>query len=139
MSRPTDQHKPLKLTTPGAASAEMGKRVPGVTAISRRLESCDQCADSESLRTIAEALESRGLACRMVTYKGTGPEERDIAEIVITNPAAKQRGEMRVGDDGSVSWECFGNLDEAGKLKILDDVTNCLRATGARSSLRRQS
>lgn len=49
-----------------------------------------------------------------------------------TNPAARERGEVRVGDDGSVTWEYFGKLDEAGVSKILDEITNALRATGVR-------
>ena len=94
---------------------------------------CLPCAASASLRALAENLRARGLECHLVTYKGP-PDDGDTEEIVVTNPLAKERGEIRVGDDGMVSWERFGSLDEAGTAKVLDDVTNCLRGTGVRSS-----
>lgn len=92
-----------------------------------------QCADSELFRALARKLESRGLDCRIVAYEGADADDRDIEVIVVTNPVSKDRGEVRIGDDGSVSWEYSSNLDETGATKILDDVTNCLRATGVRS------
>jgi hypothetical protein len=59
-------------------------------------------------------------------------DHEHVEQIVITNPAAMERGEVRVGDDGSVTWEYFGKLDETGVSNILDEVTNALRATGVR-------
>lgn len=78
---------------------------------------------------LAGRLEARGLEPRLVTYPSEG--ER-VEQIVIVNPAAPERGEVRVGDDGSVVWEYFGSLDKPGVAKILDEVTNALRATGVR-------
>jgi hypothetical protein len=85
---------------------------------------------------LADRLEARGLEPRLVTYPGEGEQ---VEEIVIVNPAAPERGEVRVGDDGSVVWEYFGSLDEAGIAKILDEVTNALRATGVRLARDRRS
>jgi hypothetical protein len=67
-----------------------------------------------------------------VTYPAVGPAAGHVVEIVVTNPAARQRGEVRIGDDGGVTWEYFGEMDDAGLSKILDDVINALRATGIR-------
>lgn len=94
---------------------------------------CTRCAGSRLLRVLAKKLEGRGLASRLVDY----PEEmhdggEHVEEVVVVNPAARERGEVRVGDDGSVTWEYFGKLDEAGVEKILDEATNALRATGLR-------
>jgi hypothetical protein len=74
-----------------------------------------------------------------VAYPGDPGDDEHVEEIVITNPAARERGEVRVGDDGSVTWEYFGRLDEAGVASILDDVTNALRATGMRLARDRRS
>jgi hypothetical protein len=83
-------------------------------------------------RMLVSRLEDCGLDSRLVGYRGeTGDDER-VEEIVIVNPAARERGEVRVGDDGSVTWEYFGSLDEAGVTKIVDAVTSALQATGVR-------
>jgi len=90
---------------------------------------CAQCMSSEPLRILARKLESRGLDARVVIYPGGEPDEH-VEEIVITNPASRERGEIRVGDDGSFTWEYFGKLDDAGISKFLDEVTNALRSPG---------
>jgi hypothetical protein len=81
---------------------------------------------------LAKKLESRGLDYRLVTYPDGEREDTHIEEIVVTNPAARERGEIRVCDDGGVTWEYFGTIDEAGVSEIVDDATNALRATGVR-------
>jgi hypothetical protein len=85
---------------------------------------------------LVSRLEGRGLDPRLVTYPG---DDERVEQIVIVNPAARERGEVRVGDDGSVTWEYFGSLDEAGVSKILDEVTNALRAMGVRLTRDRRS
>jgi hypothetical protein len=90
------------------------------------------CLNGELARTLVSRLEGRGLDPRLVSYPADGGDDERVEEIVIVNPAARERGEVRVGDDGSVVWEYFGSLDEAGVSKILDEVTNALRATGVR-------
>jgi hypothetical protein len=89
------------------------------------------CMNGELARLIVSTLESRGLDSRLVTYLSDADDEH-VEEIVIVNPAARERGEVRVGDDGSVTWEYFGRLDEAGVRSIVDEVTSALRAPGVR-------
>jgi hypothetical protein len=84
------------------------------------------------IRELAERLKGRGLNSRLVTYPGDAHGDEHVEEIVVINPVARERGEVRVGDDGSVTWEYFGKLDNAGVGKILDEITNALRATGLR-------
>jgi hypothetical protein len=88
---------------------------------------------------LVSSLEGRGLDPRLVTYPGDASDDERVEEIVIVNPAARERGEVRVGDDGSVTWEYFGSLDEAGVSSILDEVTNALQATGVRLTRERRS
>jgi len=90
------------------------------------------CMNGELARMLVQKLESRGLDSRLVTYPGDAHDDEHVEEIVVTNPAARERGVVRVGNDGSVTWEYFGKLDEAGVGKILDEITNALRATGVR-------
>ena len=52
----------------------------------------------------------------------------EVEEIVVTNPG--ERGEVRIGDDGHVTWEYDGRIDQAGMSKILVDATNALRSSG---------
>ncbi len=66
----------------------------------------------------------------MVTFSGKSPGEELIDEVVVTNPAACERGQVPIGDDGAFTWEFFGDLDEAEAGRILDEVTNALRSTG---------
>jgi hypothetical protein len=95
-------------------------------------DDCARCAPSRLLRVVAETLESRGLDSRLVDYPGDADDDEHVEEIVIVNPAARERGEVRVGDDGSVTWDYFGRLDKAGVGSIVDEVTNALRAPGVR-------
>jgi hypothetical protein len=90
------------------------------------------CMNGELARMIVKKLESRGLDSRLVTYPGDADDDEHVEEIVIINPAARERGEVRVGDDGSVTWEYFGRLDEVGVGRTVDEVTNALRAPGVR-------
>jgi hypothetical protein len=106
---------------PGSASARGGR---------------PHCLNGELAEMLADRLEARGLEPRLVTYPGDG---QWVEEIVIVNPAAPERGEVRVGDDGSVVWEYFGSLDGPGVSSILDEVTNALRATGVRLGRDRRS
>jgi hypothetical protein len=90
------------------------------------------CMNGELARMLVQKLESRGLDSRLVTYPGDADDDEHVEEIVIVNPAARERGEVRVGDDGSLTWEYFGRLDDVGVANILDEVTNALRAPGVR-------
>ena len=84
-------------------------------------------------------LGDHGLDSRLVIYRGDDGDDERIEEIVIVNPAARERGEVRVSDDGSVTWEYFGSLDDTGITKILDAVTSALQATGLRLMRDRRS
>jgi hypothetical protein len=88
--------------------------------------------NGELARMLVTKLESRGLDSRLVTYPGDSDDDEHVEEIVVVNPAARERGEVRVGDDGGVIWEYFGRLNEAGVASIVDEVTNALRAPGVR-------
>ena len=90
------------------------------------------CMNGELARLLISRLQSRGLDARLVTYHGDADEDERVEEIVIVNPAARERGEVRVGDDGGLTWEYFGSLDDAGLARILDAVTGALRAPGRR-------
>jgi hypothetical protein len=92
----------------------------------------DNRENGELLAMLARKLESRGLEYRLVTYSAGGPADERTVEIVVTNPADPQRGEVRIGDDGGITWEYFGEMSEAGAGRILDEATNALRATGMR-------
>jgi hypothetical protein len=97
------------------------------------------CENGELLSILAKKLESRGLDYRLVTYPDGTHDDEQIEEIVVTNPQARERGQFRIGDDGGVTWEYFGQLDKSGINKLLDDATNALRATGVRSRPEPQS
>jgi hypothetical protein len=90
------------------------------------------CMNGELARLLVKKLEGRGLDCRPVTYAGDADDDEHIEQMVIVNPAARERGEVRIGDDGSVTWEYYGQLDEVGVSRMVDEVTNALRATGVR-------
>jgi hypothetical protein len=104
---------------------------PGMPS-SQEQGGCADCMNAWLIRALAERLEGRGLNSHLVTYTGGAHGDEHVEEIVVTNPVARERGEVRVGDDGSVTWEYFGKLDDAGVSKILDEITNALRATGLR-------
>lgn len=86
----------------------------------------------QPLSDLAEKLESRGLSARIITYSSEKPDDEVIEEIKVVNPAARERGVIRIGDDGAITWEFFGDLSEAGVGRLLDEATNALRATGVR-------
>jgi hypothetical protein len=106
-------------------------KVPDKPAVQSDAD-CARCAPSRLLRVVAETLESRGLDSRLVAYPDDADDDEHVEEIVIVNPAARERGEVRVGDDGSVTWDYFGRLDKSGVRSIVDEVTNALRAPGVR-------
>jgi len=95
------------------------------------------CENGELARMLAKKLESRGLDFRLKTYADSMCDDKHVEKLVVVNPQAPERGEVHVGDDGGVTWKYFGTLDGAGTDRILDEITNALRATGLR--LRRES
>ena len=89
------------------------------------------CLNGELAQVLVSRLEEHGLDSRVLTYPGDAGDE-PVEEIVIVNPAARERGEVRVGDDGSITWEYAGSLDEAGISAIVGEVTNALQVTSVR-------
>jgi len=89
----------------------------------------DVAGDSQGLRDLKEKLEGLGLSARVDTFSGGKSGEELIEELIVTNPAGRERGQIRIGDDGAVTWEYFGDLSEVGAGRVLDDVTAALRAT----------
>lgn len=92
-------------------------------------ENGDVTGDSQGLRDLKEKLEDLGLSARVDTLSTGKSGEELTEELVVTNAAARERGQIRIGDDGAVTWEYFGNLNGAGAGDILDDVAAALRAT----------
>jgi hypothetical protein len=88
--------------------------------------------NGELARMLINQLAAHGLDSRLVSYRGDAGDDEPVEQIVIVNPAAREHGEVRVGDDGSLTWEYFGSLDEAGIGKILDAVVTVLQAPGVR-------
>lgn len=111
---------------------DQGNETTAYPAVMPSQPGCEHCTNSQQLKTLAENLESRGLNSRLITYASGEPNGERIEQVVVTNPAARERGEVRIGDDGYVTWEFSGKLDEAGVGYILDQATNALRATGVR-------
>jgi len=88
------------------------------------------CENGELIRMLGKRLESRGLDFRLVTYPDDESPDSHIEEIVVTNPRAPERGEIRLTDDGSLTWEFCGKLDDDGAGRIMGEIINALRASG---------
>lgn len=88
------------------------------------------CENGELIRMLGKRLESRGLDFRLVTYPDDESPDSHIEEIVVTNPRAPERGEIRLTDDGSLTWEFCGRLDDDGAGRIMGEIINALRASG---------
>jgi hypothetical protein len=88
------------------------------------------CENGELMMMLGKKLESRGLDLRLVTCPDDESPESRIEQIVVTNSRSPERGEVRVSDDGCVTWEYSGTLDDAGAGRIADEITNALRASG---------
>lgn len=110
--------------------SEVNGTEPGMP--SRHQDECVECKNAKLIRALSEKLEGIGLKSRLVVYSGGSHYDDHVEEVVVMNPAAPQRGEMRVGDDGSVTWEYFGSLDDSGIGEVIEQITNALSATGRR-------
>jgi hypothetical protein len=91
------------------------------------------------LRALGEKLQARGLEARLVTYPFDGIKGDHYDAVVVTNPAAPERGTMHIYSDGCLTWECHGRLDPVGISKTADEATNALRAMGVRYRPRQPS
>jgi anti-sigma regulatory factor (Ser/Thr protein kinase) len=80
------------------------------------------------LRFLAETLQSRGLDCRLATYPVNGIKGKHFDKILVTNPAAPERGDVHIERDGLVAWEYFVKLNnDADASRVIDHVTSALR------------
>jgi hypothetical protein len=86
---------------------------------------------SERLRILAARLNSHGLVTRIVSYRDRqDPDDEGVSELVVVNPSAPTCGEIRIGDDGCVTWEFWAVLDsEPGMGKVVITVTAALAAS----------
>jgi hypothetical protein len=76
----------------------------------------------------ADKLRSRGLHCRLETYIVDGVRGKHFDKILVSNPAAAERGDVHIEKEGMIIWEYCVNLhDEGDAGALLDDVTNVLR------------
>jgi len=82
------------------------------------------------LRALSEKLQGRGLEARLVTYPVDGLMGEHFDAVVVSNPAAPERGMMHFERSGCVSWEYEGRLDAVGIARAADEAINALRATG---------
>lgn len=103
--------------------------IPGMPGRQRQ-GSRAPCDNGELIQMLGKKLESRGLEFRLVAYPDDENQDSHIEQIVVTNPRSPERGEVRVSDEGAVTWEYFGTLDSAGAGRIADEITNALRASG---------
>jgi len=89
------------------------------------------CQNGELMRIFAARLGALGLSIRPPSYAGDLADKGErIEEIEVTNPASPERGLMRVGDDGGVTWEYWGKLnDERDASEILATITGVLSVT----------
>jgi hypothetical protein len=100
----------------GASQRERERRVPA--------------ENGELLLVLGRRLESRGLDFRLVTYPGDEVPGSRVEQVVVTNPRCLERGEVRVSDDGTVTWEFPGSLDDAGVGRIVGEIAAALRVSG---------
>lgn len=68
-------------------------------------------------------LVTAGLAYRMDFYTGNGDQ---VEVMTVTNPAAPERGEVRIADDASVTWEFHGRPSNDGIGAILATTISLL-------------
>jgi hypothetical protein len=86
------------------------------------------------LRALSERLESRGLDVSVISDSDRATYFRDrrkpdgVTEIVVTNSADRERGQVRIDSNGNVVWEYSRDLDEPGIARLLNEVTNALRS-----------
>jgi hypothetical protein len=67
-----------------------------------------------------------GLAVDMKVYPDLDAYEV-IVEIIVTNPDHRERGEIRISDDGAITWECdYGAYNGAGTGDIAETVARIL-------------
>lgn len=79
------------------------------------------------LRVLADKLEKRGLHARLAACVVDGVSAARYDTVTVANQAAPERGIIHVEDDGCVTWELPGSLDDAGIATITREALNVLR------------
>jgi hypothetical protein len=80
------------------------------------------------LSVFADRLRSRGLDCRLETYPVNSVKGNHFDKVLVSNPAAAERGDVHIEKEGLIIWEYSVKLhDDADAETLLDDVTNVLR------------
>jgi hypothetical protein len=54
---------------------------------------------------VGQVLDAGGLDVRLLVYEDLICYDV-TAEVMVTNPARPDRGHVRLGDDGAITWEC---------------------------------
>jgi hypothetical protein len=55
-----------------------------------------------------------------------------FADVIITNPARRERGTVRIEDNGSVYWECYGDEIPGGPAELAATVADILTPSPTR-------
>jgi hypothetical protein len=75
---------------------------------------------------VGQELKAAGLDVGMNVYEDLVAYEV-VAEIVVTNPGHRERGEIRISDDGAITWERdYGDENGAGTGRIAETVASTL-------------
>jgi hypothetical protein len=75
---------------------------------------------------VGRALDARGMDIRLVVYEDLFSYLVD-AEVVAANPARPDRGQVRVSDDGDITWECFyRDFADGNTEKIADTIVGVI-------------
>lgn len=95
-------------------------------------DDCTGCASMRRLFKLADRLNGRGLESRFDRCDVRTPDGH-IDSLIVTNPAAPERGALHIDLDGGVTWEFPGSkLDDDGIGRLVDEAINSLRASGVR-------
>jgi hypothetical protein len=97
--------------------AEMTRQVLRVLGAADTGQPRPRACPGVSLKgVVGRALAAHGLKVGMEVYED--PDCYDVgAAIVVTNPALPERGQVRVSDDGDITWECrYYDDSDAGQI-----------------------
>lgn len=123
----------------GTDPAEMTGQVLRVLGAADTGEPRTKARPGVSLKgVVGRALAAHGLKVGMEVYED--PDFYDVgAEIVVINPARPERGQVRVSDDGDITWE-FRYYDDCDAGQIADAVVGIFTdGIGDRAGTRRRA
>jgi hypothetical protein len=133
------EYRPV--TGPGTDPAVMTQAILHVLAPDDTAEPDASTHPGVTLKgAVGQALDALGLDVQMLVYEDL--ISYDVAaEIVVTNPARPDRGQVRLSDDGSVTWACSYRDVPSGKAEqiavaVVSVVTKAIALS--RSATRKQ-